>query len=173
MTLSVSRGRAAIIGVAGVVVLGAAAGTAYAADGSGTSTAGTAITAAGHAKANHAKHRRPIGLAARSLHSAFTIKTKAGYVTVDTQRGTISATDGKTLTVTSKDNHKQAYGLDSATKVRLDGKKSTASALKSSDTVVVVTSVKQGVGTAGQVVARTPGYHPAKKPATPQSSATG
>ena len=58
------------------------------------------------------------------------------------------------ITLTSKDGFKQSYVVSTDTRVRIDGKKSTISAVKDGDTAGVIAKVSGSTQTAVAVVER-------------------
>jgi uncharacterized protein (UPF0333 family) len=143
---SLSR-RATVLGsivLAGVLAAGGA--TAYAAGtgstsskSAGSSASPSGATAKKKTKKAKARTRAEHRLAARSVHGQLTVrKGRTGaFVTREWQRGEITAVSGTTLTVKSTDGTSWTWKADPKVKITRDGKKTTASALKSGDTVAI------------------------------------
>jgi hypothetical protein len=109
-------------------------GVAYADTGTGHAAKQTAGT---RQVARARMHRHP--LLRRTLHGSFVLRTKPGKtVTVDIQRGTVTAVSSTSLTVRSRDGVSETYVLDAATKIRSRGRAVPASRLTTGDRGFVV-----------------------------------
>lgn len=145
---------------AGVLLTGAAGGAAYATTPQhATEHAVTAKNAADNGKAKNRRCHRPRRLVGRALHGEFTVRTKHGYRTVYLQRGKVTKTGDKSITITSRDSSAHTYTLTKNTRVRIDRHKSSAGKLANGDRAWVVTAPNKGTHTARVVRARTPGFH--------------
>lgn len=102
--------------------------------------------------AKKAKKKGPLA-AVRGLHGEFVVRRGAEFVTVLTQKGTVSAADAASLTVKSADGFSRTYALDAKTKVKHRKSDSTA-APKAGDTVIVVAEGKGDAVRAKRVVIR-------------------
>jgi hypothetical protein len=69
------------------------------------------------------------------LHGETVVQTKQGAVTIAVQRGTVTASDGKTVTVKSTDGFTQSWTLDAKITVRKDGKKADLKAVTVGTTI--------------------------------------
>lgn len=111
----------------------------------------------GHAPKNHAqgakKHAK--GLLGHVEHGEFTTHTKSGDKVLDVRRGTVTAVDPGSFTVTSTDGTSATYTTDPATKVRKDKKAAAVNQIARNDRVQVVatksgsTVTAQRIGDAG------------------------
>ena len=80
-----------------------------------------------------------LGFAGQIVHGSAVVKDRNGATkTVEVQNGTVTAVSDKALTVKSSDGFTQSYVVLSTTKVSKDWTGSTASAIKTGDTVLVV-----------------------------------
>jgi hypothetical protein len=78
-------------------------------------------------------------------HVEFSKNTrKHGTVTVDLQRGVVTAVDGSNMTVRSGDGYTRTYTLTPTTHVRKDRQKSQDSAVQSGDRVGIATLAGNG-----------------------------
>jgi hypothetical protein len=143
-------GRVAAWAAAGVIGAASVAGVATAASSSGTSgatpVAATASSAPATTTAETASdttsdkpHRRH-PLLRRAVHGEFTAKTKDGYGQFATQRGSVTAVSGTSLTVRSPDGFTHAYTVNDDTRVRHGKDQVTISDIKVGDKVAVVAS---------------------------------
>jgi hypothetical protein len=167
----------AAVRAAGWVAVGAiaAGGVATAATTTGgsskpasaTTTATTPSTTqpAPAAKGKGARKGLAARLRGRLLHGQATVLGKDGKpVVVAEQRGTVSAVSAVTptsITLTSKDGFKQTYVVNSATLVRVDGKKSSIGNVKTGQPAGVVAKVDGGTQTAVIIIERAPKAAPA------------
>ncbi|MEV6636084.1 hypothetical protein AB0M54_35575 [Actinoplanes sp. NPDC051470] len=87
-----------------------------------------------------------------TLHGEMTVQGKDGVKTVVVQRGTVTATDGKTLTVKSTDGFTLTWTVASDLRVVQDRAKADASAIKNGGTVGVA-GAKDGSATTARLVA--------------------
>ncbi len=136
-------------------VLGAAAltGVAMAADSSPAPTGASTTTAstAAHAGAGAAKLR---GLGKRVLHGEFTVQTKDGVKTYDTEIGVITAVSPTSVAVKASDGFTETWTLDSTTHVRADKAKGTVADLKVGETVRLLGPTSGGTATAQLALVR-------------------
>jgi hypothetical protein len=142
-----------------VGVLGASAltGVAMAADSNPSptgspSTASSSTASSSTASSSTAKqHPRAAelkSLGKRVLHGEFTLQTKAGAKTFDTEIGVITAVSPTSVTVKSSDGFTQTWTLDATTRVRADQKKGTVADLKTGETLRLVGPTTAGTATA-------------------------
>ena len=121
-------------------------GMAYAAvdpTGSATPTPKSSDTAKHH---KDGKRHPRLG---RGIHGEFTVKRKDNqFLTLDAQRGAVTAVDSGSLTVKSADGYTHRYAVNSDTKVRKDGQKSDVGAVKVGDTVGVLATKSGSTETA-------------------------
>ncbi len=148
MPRSIRRRTVAAWAAAGVLgtaaVAGAVVSSAGAASASGTTPAPAVLTASTTPTASGAAHRPWRALRLAGIHGEFTVRGKSGsYVVLDTQRGTVTATTGTTLTVKSVDGFSATYAVSPSTKVRKDRAAVTFADVHVGDTVGVV-GVKSG-----------------------------
>ena len=87
-----------------------------------------------------------------TLHGEMTVQGKDGAKTLVVQRGTVTATDGKTLTVKSSDGFSLTWTVGTQLRVVQDKKKVEASAIKNGAAVGVAGGKDGGVTTARLVV---------------------
>jgi hypothetical protein len=160
-------GRAVAWTAVATLGVGAIAGVALAA--TGTSPSPSASTKAGtsaHAKGpDRAKHPGRLSAATRrAVHGELVVKGKDGkYVTIDTQRGSVTAVSPTSITVRSADGFSATYAVGSGTRVRKDGKKAAVGDLKVGDAALVM-SLKGADGkTARSIVVRAPRATPGKQ----------
>jgi hypothetical protein len=137
--------------VAGGLIAGGA--TAYA--DSGSSTPSPSTTAATANAAHTHKHKRHLFRGLRGVHGQVTVKNaKTGqYVTREWQRGTVTATSGNTLTVTSADGVHWSWTVDSKAVTTRNGAKIADSTLKDGDSVLVVGRVQGSANDAQRIFA--------------------
>ena len=123
------------------VGVGVAAADPSSTPSSSPSASSSASPSTGHAQkaGKLQKHQ----LLKRSLHGQVTLGGAKHQRVVDVQRGTVTAVTGSTVTVKSVDGFSATYQAGSKTKVRVDKKQSTISAVKVNDRVRVV-GVKDG-----------------------------
>jgi hypothetical protein len=141
-------GSAAIAGVTYAAV--ATPATASSNVGPATNAAAAAATPGPNGKAKVAGPRagRLGKLGQRALlgrleHGELTLRGRSGDVTVDIQRGTVSAVSAvspTTITVTSPDNFKQTYDVTATTKVRAGKALAGISSVHDGDKVLLVAS---------------------------------
>jgi ribosomal protein S11 len=112
--------RPVVIGVTALALGGVGAGVALASP----SETPAAVAAAGH----HGKHP--------GEHGEFTGRGKA-HRTIDYQRGTVTATNGTSITVRSKDGFTATYTVAPTTKVRRDKQAATPAQVQTGDRVFV------------------------------------
>lgn len=86
-----------------------------------------------------------------TLHGEMTVQGKDGVRTVVVQRGTVTATDGKTLTVKSSDGFTIAWTVGADLRVVQDKKKVDAAAIKSG-AAIGVAGAKSGATTTARLV---------------------
>ncbi|HET6909863.1 MAG TPA: hypothetical protein VFH54_11035 [Mycobacteriales bacterium] len=149
--------KSALWGAAGIIGGGAIAGVTYAAvatpatassaTGPATSAAVTAASPGPHAKPNATGPRagRMGKLGQRALlgrleHGELTLRGRNGGVTVDIQRGTVSAVSPTSITVTSLDNFSQIYDVTGTTKVRAGKAVGSISSVHDGDKVLLLAS---------------------------------
>lgn len=124
---------------------------------SATTTATTPSTplAAGPAKGKRGGNGLAGRLRGRLLHGQATVLGKDGKpVVVAEQRGTVDAVSATSITLTSKDGFKQTYAVTSTTRVRVDGKKSAITDVKTGQVAGVVAKVDGSTQTAQIVIER-------------------
>jgi hypothetical protein len=111
-------------------------------------------TPSASASADGKRHARAARVFLRKhvLHGEATVETKDGVKTVDVQRGTITAFDGKTLTVKSKDGFTLTWTVDGQTHVVQHKTAVQPSALKVGGEVGVAGTKDGGTTTAKLVV---------------------
>ncbi|MFF5083443.1 hypothetical protein ACFY36_40890 [Actinoplanes sp. NPDC000266] len=115
------RMKMTVLGLAGMLALAGCAAPAAAADTADETQALTAVSLgspepsasageakAGEAKEGRAKHKRPY-LRKNTLHGEIVVQGKDGPRTIVVQRGTVTATDDKTLSVKSTDGFTQTW----------------------------------------------------------------
>lgn len=136
---------ALIAGTAVLALAGIGGGVAFAAGGDSSSaipaamlTASTVSTAPSSTAPSGKEHRRARSLLARAEHGEVTLHSKKGDVTVDVQRGQVTAVTGTTVTVRSQDGFTATYTLGSTSKVRSKGKPSSISNVHTGDRANVV-----------------------------------
>jgi hypothetical protein len=86
------------------------------------------------------------------LHGETVVQTKQGAVTIAVQRGTVTASDGKTVTVKSTDGVTQTWTIGDKITVRKDGKKADLKAVTVGTTVGVAGRKAEGAQTARLIV---------------------
>jgi len=86
-----------------------------------------------------------------TMHGEVTVQAKDGAKTVVVQRGTVTAADGKTIGVKSADGFTLTWTLADKVRVRQDGKKADAGAVKAGATVGVA-GVKDGSATTARLI---------------------
>ncbi|GLY95827.1 hypothetical protein [Actinoplanes sp. NBRC 103695] len=86
-----------------------------------------------------------------TLHGEMTVQGKDGARTVVVQRGTVTATDGRTLTVKSTDGFTLTWTAASDLRVVQDKKKADAAAIKTG-TAIGVAGAKDGPATTARLV---------------------
>jgi hypothetical protein len=87
-----------------------------------------------------------------TLHGDITVKTKDGTKTIAVQRGTVTAVSATSLSVKSTDGFTETWVLNSKTKVRVDGRSSSASSLKTGEELGVAGGMTGNTSTARLVV---------------------
>ncbi|MFG1603565.1 hypothetical protein [Actinoplanes sp. NPDC049265] len=87
-----------------------------------------------------------------TLHGEMTVQGKDGVRTVVVQRGTVTATDGKTLTVKSSDGFTLTWNVTADLRVVQDRKKVDASAIKNGAAIGVAGAKDSAATTARLVV---------------------
>lgn len=131
-----------LAGVTVLAIAGVGSGIAYAQ--SADPTAAPATTAAAgntQASAKPAIHRR--ALLRRVEHGEVTVRAKAGDRVIDVQRGTVTAVDGRSITVRSADGFVGTYAVDPKVTVRKNRKSAAVGQVAVADRVVVF-AVKNG-----------------------------
>jgi hypothetical protein len=165
-----SRNTVRVVGwtAAGLVAAGAVgAGVAYAADpspsGSGTPTPSASssdTTGPGGRFGLGGRHggflgHRADGLAGRAMHGELVVKDRGGKpVTVDVQRGSVTAVSASSITLRSDDGFTATYTITSDTRVRIDEKGSTTAEVRTGDTAVVTARKSGDTATAQLLVVR-------------------
>jgi hypothetical protein len=87
-----------------------------------------------------------------TLHGEIAVQGKDGVQTIVVQRGTVTATDGRTISVKSADGFALTWTADDQLKVVQDRKKVEASAIKAGAEVGVA-GVREGTATTARLVA--------------------
>ncbi|MEV6491405.1 hypothetical protein AB0M20_22745 [Actinoplanes sp. NPDC051633] len=87
-----------------------------------------------------------------TLHGEIAVQGKDGVQTIVVQRGTVTATDGRTISVKSADGFALTWTVDDQLKVVQDRKKAEASAIKAGAEVGVA-GVREGTATTARLVA--------------------
>lgn len=143
-----------VIAVAGLATVGIVGSSAYLIAPAFAGTSSTTAAASSSANPSKTAHKGHKGLRRRivGLHGEATVKTKKGYTEVAWEKGRVTGT-GSTLTVRSQDGTTWQWTLGKNARVRIDGKKSTATQLTSNEYVVVVGTVSGGTHTAKAIVA--------------------
>ena len=145
------RGRLASIALlgAGVIAGGTLATLGVANAGSTSSTATPTPTSTPKAPGLHGgfgqgRGRGPgMGMGGREIHGTDTIRTGTNtYATIDSQRGTVTANDGTTLSVKSADGFTANYAFGSSSIIVKGGAKVTIADLKVGDTVELRATVQ-------------------------------
>lgn len=141
-------GRIAIWTAAATLGVGAIAGVALAATGATAATpsstpnasASSAPHAKGHAKGHDkGKHHGMLAAAKHVLHGEFVVKGKDGkYVTIDSQRGSVTAVSPTSITLRSADGFTGTYVVTGDTKIRKDGKKVAIGDVKVGDPALLL-----------------------------------
>jgi hypothetical protein len=149
---------------AGWVTVGAVAagGVATAATTSSNTSSKSATTTASTPASTPARAGKKAGkrgelgkLEGRLLHGQFVVLGKDKKpTTLAEQRGTVSAVSPTSISFTSTDGFKQTYVVGSATKVRVDGKKSAIADVKAGQTATVIAGVSGSNDTAKLIVER-------------------
>jgi hypothetical protein len=136
-----------LVGTALAAALIAGGATAYADTGSPTPSPTTATTV------HHPKHHLLRSLP--GIHGQATVKSaKTGqYVTLEWQRGTVTAMSGTTLTVTSPDGTHWTWTIAPHALTTRDDKKIAEATLKDGDTVMVVGHLQGSTNDAQRIFA--------------------
>ena len=121
---------------AGALASATVVGVAWSANADST-PAPTSTTAQGGA-ATAAQHRP--GLLRRLEHGSLTVRRGKTDQVLDVQRGTVTAVDTGSISVKSTDGYSATASVDSATKVRKDGKAAGITDVHAGDRVQVVAS---------------------------------
>ncbi len=122
-----------------LVLAGAGAGVATAQTTTTPAAPGTATPAApAHpAKATtHPGHHK--GQLGRAEHGEFTVHTKTGDKTLDTQRGVVTAVNAGSVTVKSTDGFTATYTLTPTTKVHKGKQTATTTQITTNDRVRIL-----------------------------------
>lgn len=164
-----------ILGGASALAVGViGAGVYLASPGTHVASAAAATPDGSAATAHPAKAgRHPARRLRRApgVHGQATVRTRNGFVQVDWQRGTLTATGGGTLSVRSADGTTWQWKTDGSTRVRKNGRRADVGALASGDFVVVVgRDGGSGARTARWVIV--PKRVPAKATSSPAPSAS-
>ena len=97
-------------------------------------------TTSAHAAAtNHAELKMDTVLR-RLEHGEFTVARKNGSATYDVQRGHVTSVDAGSLVVTSADGFAGDYAVTAQTRIRVDKRRSNASAVHVGDRIAVLGS---------------------------------
>lgn len=124
--------------------------------------AATSLTAASPAPSTPAAGPRAkalrarLGLLRRAVHGQVTLRTRAGYTTVDFRKGKVTAVSPTSITLTSRDGTTGTFAIGSQTHVRVDRHRASASEIKTGDRALVVAVQSANGTTARLVVARSP-----------------
>jgi hypothetical protein len=134
---------------AGALAVVLTGGVAYAAvdpTGSASPTPKSSDSAKADKSSGAGKHHPRLG---RGIHGEFTVKRKDNqFITLDAQRGAVTAVDSGSLTVKSVDGFTHKYAVNSDTKVCKDGQKSDIGAVEVGDTVGVLAAKSGNTDTA-------------------------
>lgn len=118
----------------GVLAAGLLGGIADAATSAGPTTPSTSAAATTSVTAA----RNASGLLRRAVRGQITLRTRHGYLTVEFQRGVVTAVNGSEVTVRDVEGHSTSYLLGSTTKVRRLGITASPSAIQVGDRVLVI-----------------------------------
>lgn len=152
--------RIALTGAAVAVLTVAGIGLAHAAPPSGADPAvvelAAAIVAPDEAAATNADARlRPLR---HLVHGTITFDhPDEGLITVQVDGGTVSAVDADSMTIAEAGGASVTVAIDAQTRVRLDGKRSTAAELKAGQTVRVISRIGNGNAATARWIAAWPG----------------
>jgi hypothetical protein len=142
-TRAIALSGAAAVGLAGV---GLAAGVALADSGSTpTPTPKSSASAAPPAAAGKAAKKgngkgKPALAGQHILHGEFVTKNKSSVVTVDMQRGSVTAVSPTSITLKSADGFTATYAVTAGAKVRMHGGGKTIADVKVGDAATVLAS---------------------------------
>jgi hypothetical protein len=137
----------------GVVGASALTGVAMAADSGSASPASPASSTSSAPAKQHPRAAELKSLGKRVLHGEFTLQTKDGAKTFDTEIGVVTGVSSTSasptsVTVKASDGFTQTWTLDATTRVRADKKKGTLADLKTGETLRLVGPVTAGTATA-------------------------
>jgi len=151
-----SRRRTIVAGIALVGVGALAGGIAASASGAGASTSRPFASSPSPVPSGAPDGPRPfggperfggpglLGLGGDVLHGSAVVKDGDATKTLELQNGTVTAVSDKALTVKSSDGFTQSYTVVADTHVTKDWQGSTASAIKTGDTVLVLAEEVSG-----------------------------
>jgi hypothetical protein len=151
--------RKAALATAGVVAVGGlvfGAASAFASSPTSSPTASASSTSSAAAK-KHDGARKGLALHRKQLlkngaHGQNTVKDKSGqWVVHEWQVGKVGSVNGSTVTVTDKSGTTWTWTVVSGAKVRVSGKASSLSAVKTGDTIVL-TGVQSGSANDARVI---------------------
>ena len=108
----------------------------------------------------------------RFEHGEFTVARKSGSATYDAQRGRVTSISATSLVVTSGDGFEGDYAVSTQTRIRVDKRRSNASAVHVGDQIAVLASDgKAIIVTDRQVPTRTGAARHNAQPNSPRASA--
>lgn len=159
-----SRKRAVVAGIALVAVGALAGGIAASASSAGASSAAPGASTPSPVPGGHPG--RPggpddgpgfggglLGIGGQIEHGSAVVKGRDGTTkTVDLQNGKVTAVSDKALTVKSDDGFSQSYVVTATTHVTKDWQGSTASSIKTGDTVMVIAEEVSGAHDATVII---------------------
>ncbi len=131
-TILATSGLALVLAGTGAGVATAQTTTTPAAPGTATPTAPAAPT---HPATHPGHHRGQLG---QAVHGEFTVHTKTGDKTLDTQRGVVTAVNAGSVTVKSTDGFTATYTLTPTTKVHKGKQTATTTQITTNDRVRVL-----------------------------------
>jgi hypothetical protein len=150
-----------------VGLVGTIGGVSYAAGSHGSTPAATSSTA-------KAAHHRKAGLLGRAEYGQVVVRRHKADVTLDVQRGTLTAVavtgSTGTITVRSLDGHTQTYQLTSTSKVRTKGSPIALSTLTTGERVGVLAQVSGSTATVTRLAVRPAAATHSSATASPSAS---
>jgi hypothetical protein len=146
--------KAATVGVIAVLGL-TAGGVAWAEAGSAPVTARAAGDPMADPMAGLAAKAHGFGLGRHVLHGEAVVQTRNGFVTVDFARGTVSAIDGNSISVTSADGVVTTFAIGPKTKARSAGHVVALGTVHAGDRVGVM-GMKKGAAVTARLIRELP-----------------